>query len=544
LARSKSFDAIIVGAGFAGLYMLHRLLALGYSVQVLEAGADVGGTWYWNRYPGARCDVESVEYSYSFSEEIQQDWEWTERYATQPEILKYIQFVADRLSLRPHIELNTRVATATFSPASGCWTVYSDKGEYTHCRYFIAATGCLSSAKLPEIEGLEVFRGQTYHTGAWPHEAPNFANKAVGVIGTGSSAMQLVPEVARQAEQLFVFQRTANYAIPARNEPLQPETVRLLKKDYAAFRRRARESPSGVNHFMVPTRSALSVSLSERRDAYEERWRVGGAGLTRAFNDILTDEAANRTAADFVREKIREIVKNPAVAKALAPGYLIGTKRLGTETGYYEAFNRKNVSLVDIRATPITAVTPTGLMTADRTFEFDALIFATGFDAMTGSLLAMDIQVEDGVALKDLWSHGPRSYLGIMIAGLPNFFTITGPGSPSVLSNVIVSIEQHVDWIADCLSFMKARGLSQVQPQQAAQDSWMEHVDQVASATLLPRGTSWYLGANVPGKPRVFMPYAGGVGVYRRKCQEIAEAGYSGFDFLAEHKQARQEFGS
>jgi cyclohexanone monooxygenase len=531
LNQDTTFDAVVVGAGFAGLYMLHRLRELGLRVRVFEAGADLGGTWFWNRYPGARCDVESVEYSYSFNEDIQQEWNWTERYATQPEILRYLEFVADRLGLRPDIEFNSRVVKARFSAASNLWTLTTDCAVDVQARLCVMATGCLSAAKLPEIGGIESFKGAWYHTGTWPRKSPDFSGLRVGVVGTGSSGIQIIPEIAEHAAKLIVFQRTANYSIPARNAPLDQQAIETLKRNYAAFRQRARETPSGVNHFLVPTRSALAVSEKERQEAFEERWHVGGAGLTRAFNDILVNEDANRSAADFVRGKIRQVVRDQNVAELLSPTYLIGTKRLATDTNYYETFNRDNVTLVDIKQSPITAVTPTGILTKHREYELDAIVFATGFDAMTGSLLEMDIAVEGGAELRQLWSHGPRSYLGIMVAGLPNLFTITGPGSPSVLSNVVVSIEQHVNWIAECITYMNAQGARRIEAQETAQEAWVQHVAELASVTLLPRGQSWYVGANVPGKPRVFAPYVGGVGKYRSKCQEIADAGYPGFHF-------------
>jgi cyclohexanone monooxygenase len=398
-------------------------------------------------------------------------------------------------------------------------------------RFFILATGCLSTAKLPEVDGINAFRGSWYHTGTWPKESPDFTGLRVGVVGTGSSGIQAIPEIAKQAAHVHVFQRTANYAIPARTAPLDPEFVRKLKREYAAFRQRARECASGVNHFLVPTRSALAVSPEERQEAFDERWRIGGAGLTRAFNDILTDETANRYAADFVRNKIRETVKDPKVAAALVPSYLIGTKRLATETGYFEAFNRSNVTLVNLREDPLLGVTSDGIRTRDHQFPLDAIVFATGFDAMTGSVLAIDIGIDGGRTLRQAWADGPRSYLGLMIAGFPNLFTITGPGSPSVLSNVVVSIEQHVDWIASSFNYMRERGFQRIEAQIEAQEEWVEHVNEVARGTLLPRGASWYVGANVPGKPRVFMPYAGGVGNYRLKCQQVVDEGYKGFTF-------------
>ena len=529
VADTGRYDAVIVGAGFAGLYMAYRLGRLGMRVKVFEAGDDIGGTWYWNRYPGARCDVESMEYSYSFSEELQQEWNWSERYATQPEILRYIHHAADRFDLRRHVQLNTRVLGAEFDSVANLWSVTTDRGDCVEAPFCIMATGCLSTAKLPEVPGLDNFRGKWYHTGFWPAEPVDFTGLRVGVIGTGSSGIQLIPQVARQALQLHVFQRTANYSLPARNAPLDPAAEEAVKQRYAAVRKQARESPSGVAHFPVPTRSALEVSEKERERAYEERWREGGIGLTRAFNDVLMNEDANRTAADFVRGKIRAAVTDPKVAELLTPTYRIGTKRLCADTGYFQTYNLPHVELVDIRRAPIEAITADGIATAEREYELDAIVFATGFDAMTGTLLGMDIRVKGGTTLREQWAHGPHTYLGLMTAGLPNLFMITAPGSPSVLSNVVVSIEQHVDWITDCLTYLRDRGLSRIEADDAAQEAWVTHVNEVADRTLLPKGASWYVGANVPGKPRVFMPYVGGVGVYRKKCQEVAEQGYAGF---------------
>ena len=526
---ARQCDAVVIGAGFAGLYMLYRLRELGLTARVFEAGDGVGGTWYWNRYPGARCDVESMEYSYSFSEELQQEWNWSERYATQPEILNYIHHVADRFDLRRHIQFDTRVDGAEFDPAANMWTVTTNQGDAVQAPFCIMATGCLSTAKLPEVAGLDNFKGKWYHTGFWPQESVDLTGKRVGVIGTGSSGIQLIPQVAKQAAELYVFQRTANYSLPARNAPLAPEVEISTKQRYASVRKQARESPSGVSYFNVPTQSALDVSAEERQRAYEARWEEGGIGLTRAFNDVLMSEDANQTAADFVRGKLRGIVKDPKVAELLTPTYRIGTKRLCADTDYFQTYNQPHVHLVDIKRSPITAITPDGVATPDGDYALDAIIFATGFDAMTGTLLAMDVHVKGGAKLRDQWEHGPRTYLGIMTTGLPNLFMITAPGSPSVLSNVVVSIEQHVEWITDCLTYLQKNNIRRIDPEAAAQDAWVSHVNEVADRTLLPKGASWYVGANVPGKPRVFMPYVGGVGVYRQKCSEVAENGYAGF---------------
>jgi cyclohexanone monooxygenase len=521
--------AVVVGAGFAGLYMLHRLRQLGLSARVFEAGDGVGGTWYWNRYPGARCDVESMDYSYSFSDELQQEWKWSERYASQPEILTYINHVADRFDLRRDIQLSTRVTSAVFDEAARRWTVTTDRGDRVSARFCIMATGCLSTAQLPKIPGRETFKGQTYHTGRWPHDGVDFTGQRVGVIGTGSSAIQSIPIIAAQAAHLFVFQRTPNFSVPARNAPLDPEYERQVKGGYADFRRQARESRVG---FVVERSeaSALAVTDAERRREYEKRWGRGGLGFTATYVDLLTDKDANDTAADFVREKIRAVVRDTRIAELLAPkDYPVGTKRMCVDTSYYETYNRDNVTLVDIRRAPIEAISPDGLRTREAAYRLDSIVFATGFDAMTGALLGIDIRGRGGRTMNDAWAEGPRTYLGLAVSGFPNLFAITGPGSPSVLSNMIVSIEQHVDWIADCVDRMRAEGQETIEATVAAQDAWVAHVNEIGHATLYPRANSWYMGANVPGKPRVFMPYIGGVGAYRQICDGVAARGYEGF---------------
>jgi cyclohexanone monooxygenase len=527
--QSSHFDAVIVGAGFAGLYMLHRLRGQGLSARVYEAGSGIGGTWYWNRYPGARCDVESMDYSYSFSDELQQEWHWTERYASQPEILRYVEHVADRFDLRRDIQLETLVTSARFDEATNQWHIETGRGDHVSARYCIMATGCLSSAKIPAFPGLESFAGKAYHTSHWPHTDVGFTGQRVGVIGTGSSAIQSIPIIARQATSLVVFQRTPNYSVPARNNPLDPDYERRVKADYAEFRRQARESRVG---FVVPTtgQSALAVPPEERQREYENRWQRGGLGFASAYTDLLTRQEANDTAAEFFRVKIRATVRDPEVAEALAPkAFPLGTKRICVDTGYYDTFNRDNVTLVDLRGKPIEAITPRGVRTQTTEYEFDSIIFATGFDAMTGALLNIDIRGRGGSTLREKWADGPRTYLGIAVAGFPNLFTITGPGSPSVISNMMVSIEQHVDWIADCLAHLQTQDLGTIEATVDAEDAWVDHVNEVANASLYPLTNSWYTGANIPGKPRVFMPYVGGVGAYRKKCDDVAARNYEGF---------------
>jgi len=520
------FDAVVVGAGFAGLYMLHRLRELGLSVRVFEVGSGIGGTWFWNRYPGARCDIESLEYSYQFSEELQQEWEWSERYATQPEILRYLEHVADRFDLRRDIELETRVLSAHFDEATARWAIETERGSVS-ARFCVLATGCLSSANMPRFPGIERFAGATYHTGRWPHEGVDFTGQRVGVIGTGSSAIQSIPMIAEQAAHLFVFQRTPSYSIPAHNAPLDPGYVRQIRSDYAGFRKQNSQRPFGAN-FPVSERAALEVDADERAREYEARWRRGGLGFMTAFNDLILDRAANDTAAEFVRDKIRAIVRDPAVAETLAPKQVLGCKRLCVDTGYYATFNRPNVTLVDVSDAPIEAILPGGLRTRRAAYELDCIVFATGFDAMTGAALAIDIRGTSGQALREKWAEGPRTYLGLGTAGFPNLFLITGPGSPSVLSNMVPSIEQHVEWIADCIAWLRERGLERIDATPAAEDAWVVHVNEVASLTLYPSCNSWYLGANVPGKPRVFMPYLG-FPPYVEKCNEVAARDYEGF---------------
>jgi cyclohexanone monooxygenase len=523
-------DAVVVGAGFAGMYMLHRLRKAGMAARVYEAGADVGGTWYWNRYPGARCDIQSVDYSYSFSPELEQDWEWTERYATQPEILRYANHVADRFDLRRDIQFETRVQRAVFDEAANRWAIATDRGEQIESRCLIMAVGCLSTTKTPEVEGIDSFRGRWYHTGRWPHDGVDFSGQRVGVIGTGSSGIQAIPLIAEQAAHLTVFQRTPNFSVPARNAPLDGELVEKLKANYPEYREQARASRIGVP--MEPhDELAVAADPDERTARYTAGWEAGTLyGIPATYADLLLDKAANDTAAEFVRERIRELVLDPDVAEMLLPkDYPIGAKRICLDTNYYATFNRDNVTLVDVRATPIVEITPDGARTVDREYEFDSLVFATGYDAMTGPILAVDIRGRDGRSLRDKWADGPRNYLGIATAGFPNLFTITGPGSPSVLSNMMVSIEQHVDWIADCISDLGERGVATIEATEDAEDFWVEHVSMVGSMTLFPQADSWYMGANVPGKPRVFLPYVGGVGTYRQICAGVAAKDYEGF---------------
>jgi cation diffusion facilitator CzcD-associated flavoprotein CzcO len=523
-------DAVIVGAGFAGLYQLYQLRDLGLRCRVIEAGSDVGGTWYWNRYPGARCDVQSLAYSYSFSAELEQDWEWTEKYPTQPEVLRYLGHVADRFDLRRDITFDTRVTAAHYDDPAGRWRVTTDTGHELTAQFLVMATGCLSAAKLPEVPGLERYGGRTHHTARWGTAEVRFDGLRVGVIGTGSSGIQSIPIIAQQAADLTVFQRTPNFSMPAGNRPLTDEEIAAMKAGYPAYRAAQRASRAGVPRPM-PTVSALAVTEDERYAAYQWGWEQGDLfSLGGQYTDVLVDPAANETAAEFIRAKIRAVVADPEVAEKLSPRtYPFGTKRPCLDTGYYQTFNRPNVHLVDLRETPLVEFTATGVQTSAAHYELDAIVFATGFDAMTGALLAIDITGRDGVTLGSRWSAGPRAYLGVAVSGFPNLFTITGPLSPSVLSNMVVSIEQHVEWVSNCIAYALKAGCTTVEATAAAEDHWVRHVAEVASVTLFPRANSWYMGANVPGKPRTFLPYIGGVGEFRRLCDEEAASGYPGF---------------
>ncbi len=536
---SERYDVVIVGAGFAGMYLLHELRARDYKCVVLEMGDDVGGTWYWNRYPGARCDAESLAYSYSFSPELEQEWEWTERYATQPEILAYAKHVSERFELRKDIRFNQKVVHTHWQDDDHCWRVETEAGLVVEGRFCVMATGCLSVPQLPDIAGVDDFQGERYQASLWP-DGVDFTGKRVGLIGTGSSGIQAVPVIAAQAEQLYVFQRTPNFSVPAENDPLDPEWVERFKQHYRDHRRFHKLGlSSGFGDLDIEPKerapmaeTAEGLSDDEVARILDLYWERGGAFFLSAFADSLINPATNERIARYVHNKIKATVKDPVTAELLCPkDHPIGTKRICVDTGYYETFNRENVTLVDVASDPIERVTASGLKTASAEYEFDVLALATGFDAMTGALLRMDIRGKDGLKLVDKWSAGPRSYLGLSIAGFPNLFTVTGPGSPSVLSNMLVSIEQHVDWIVACLEHMKTSDASEFEALEADEDVWVAHVNEVAEATLMPQGGSWYLGANVAGKPRVFMPYAAGVGPYREICDEVARDGYRGFEF-------------
>ncbi|MGE0730075.1 MAG: flavin-containing monooxygenase [Acidimicrobiia bacterium] len=531
MSEQTNVDVVVVGAGFAGLYMIHRMVRTGRSVLCFEGGTDVGGTWYWNRYPGCRCDVESLEYSYDFDPDLQQEWSWTEKYATQPEILRYAQHVADRFDLRRHIRFSTRVSSAHFEEATGRWTVRADDGTTTSARFVVMATGCLSSANMPEIEGRDSFQGTLAHTGRYPKEGIDFTGKRVGIIGTGSSGIQAIPVIARTAGHLTVFQRTAQFTIPARNGPLDPAEQAEVKANYAEIvaANKRMFGAFGSRH-RRPVRVALETDPEEFRREMELLWERGGSLFLSTFRDLMRDPAANQLAADFVREKIHQTVRDPETARKLTPDGLIGCKRLVIDTDYFETYNRPNVSLVDVspKGTPITRITPTGVQCGDEHHDLDVLIFATGFDAMTGSLLRVDIRGRGGASLADVWEAGPVTYLGLGVHGFPNLFTVTGPGSPSVLANMIVGTEQHVEWISDCIDHLDAHGLDTIEAEPESVQRWVAHVNAVADQTIFPSCNSWYVGANIPGKPRVFMPLLG-FPAYVDRCNEVAANGYEGF---------------
>ena len=531
MMKNVDVDVVVVGAGFSGLYLLYRLRKAGFSTRVFERGGDVGGTWYWNRYPGARCDVESLQYSYSFDEQLQQDWHWPEKFSAQPDILAYANHVADRFNLKKDIEFNIEVKASWFDEKLKTWKITTNTGEEINAQYFIMATGCISTTQIPNIKGLSDYVGNTFHTGDWPHEEVDFSGQSIAVIGTGSSGIQSIPVLAKQAKKLTVFQRTPNYSIPSQNEPMTKKYERSWKDVYSERRKEMRYSAHGSLKDLndVP---ALSVDEDQRQELYTKRWAIGGTGFLGSFNDLLTNADANYTAAEYVRQQIKRVVKDKETAEILCPrSYPIGTKRICIDTGYFETYNRENVKLVDISKKPIQRLVADGIIVDDKLYAFDSIIFATGFDAMTGSIFNVDIKGRGGLALKEKWNAGPKTYLGLMSASFPNLFMITGPGSPSVKSNMIMSIEQHVDLVIETLLSMRRRGLSVVEPELEAENKWVDHVQEVANKTLFPQANSWYMGANIPGKPRLFMPYIGGVGAYREICEEIVANNYRGFKF-------------
>lgn len=525
----SNVDVVVVGAGFAGLYAAYRLRLAGQSMRIFEAGDDLGGTWYWNRYPGARVDIPSVDYMFSFDADWSKDWQWSEKYATQPEILRYLNHVADKHDLRRDMQFGTRVTQAHWDDTLSGYRVRTDRGDEIGCHYLVMATGCLSVPKDLDIPGVENFTGELYFTSSWPHEPVDFTGKRVGVVGTGSSGIQSIPLIAAQAAQLVVFQRTPCFSIPAHNGPIAPDKLAQLVDD-SAYRQAAKYSFGGVPLERTST-PAFSVSADERRQRYERAWQRGELlEVLNLYTDVMSNTLANNDFAEFIRGKIRSIVRDPQTAEALCPTtYPVGAKRLCLDTNYYATFNLPHVRLVNLQDQPLVSVTETGIATAGESFEFDTIVFATGFDAITGAVAAVDIVGRDGLALKDKWRHGPSTYLGLMTEGSPNLFLIAGPHSPSVLSNMAVSIEQHLDFVADALTYLRAHGFDQIEPTKLAEAGWMRHVDDAASITLFPQANSWYVGANIPGKPRTFMAYAAGVDFYRMACDEVAAREYLGF---------------
>ena len=532
LKNGGDFDAVVIGAGFSGLGMLWRLRDdMGMSVQVYEAGTGVGGTWYWNRYPGARCDSESYTYCFTFSKELLQEWEWSGKYPEQPEILTYLNHVADRFDLRPSIQFETKVTSATFLEDRNLWEIETDQGDRVTARHLITGIGCISTGNIPKIKGLDSFEGDWFHTGNWPHHPVDFSGKRVAVVGTGSSGVQSIPVIASQAKHVTVFQRTPQYTVPARHGSIDKRFIEEeVKPNYDEIIEKAKWTHGGTPQTPV-ARSAFDVTEEERRKVFEQVWSVGGNDfIYGSFEDIMIDKEANDTASEFIRSKIREMVKDPETCQKLLPlDHPFGSKRALIDTNYFETYNRENVNLVDLRQTPIQEINAKGIRTSEKDFEFDAIVFATGFDAMTGTFMKIDIRGRDGLTLREKWAEGPKTYLGLQVAGFPNMFMLTGPGSPSVLTNMPVAIEQHIEWVADFIGWMRNYGLETAEADPQAEKDWDAHVQEEANKTLYMQANSWYLGANIPGKPRVFMPYTGGMGTYRKRCDEIAENGYEGF---------------
>ena len=529
----KEVDAVILGAGFAGLYMLHQLKSKGFSTIVYETGDGVGGVWYWNRYPGARCDIESIYYNYTFSKELYEEWTWTSRFPEQEEILRYLNYVADRLKLRSNIQFNTRVKAAHFDEEQHKWLVHLNDGHQVLAKYFITGIGCLSAANVPKFQGLDQFSGKWYHTGHWPHDKVDFTGKRVGIIGTGSSGIQAIPVIAKEAKHLTVFQRTPQYTIPARNHLYDEDFIRQTKGNFENLKHAMRNSVSGTP-FAYNHPSAIEDSDHQRQKVFEEAWAQGGFAFASTYKDLLTNEQSNEKAAAFIRSKIRETVQDPTVAEKLCPKYMYGTKRQVLDSDYFETYNRDNVLLVDVKESPILEITETGIQTASNHFELDIIIFATGYDGMTGPLFKIDIRGRNGVTLKEKWENGAsvQTYLGLATASFPNLFMITGPESPSVLVNMPIAIEQHVEWIAQCIDYLREHDIDVMETNAEAEQAWSKHCREIANETLYVKGDSWYTGANIAGKPRSFLIYLGGFDYYTKRCQEVAQNNYEGFQLL------------
>ncbi len=530
---APDYDSVVIGAGFSGVYMTHKLREQGLTTKGFEAAPTVGGTWYWNIYPGARCDCISMEYAFTFDPEIIAEWEWTERYPAQPDILRYIEFVAHKLDVKRHFSFNTRVVSAHFDDASGLWSVVTDTGETVTAKYLITAAGCLSTSSTPDFPGIGSFQGQTIHTSAWPREGIDFSGMRVGVIGTGSSGVQVIPKVAEQAEHLTVFQRTPAFSLDCGNRPLTEDEKRDFKENIEEFKVLSRQTGSGQFTDTLEV-NALDHTDEQRNAVYEERWnRHRAIDLIASYPDLFTDRAANDTIAEFFRGKIRDVVADPDLAEQLSPrDYPLGAKRITLDTGYFQTYNRDNVSLVSVKNAPIEEITPDGIKTSDAEYPLDAIVFATGFDAVTGPLLNIDIRGRDGQSLREEWADGPVTYLGVGVHGFPNLFTLTGPGSPNVLTNVVCAIEQHVEWTSDAIAHLEEVGARAFEPSESAAKEWTEQAIKLADDTLYPEGNSWYTGANIPGKPRVIMSYVGGLNLYREICDEVAAKGYEGFTIV------------
>jgi cation diffusion facilitator CzcD-associated flavoprotein CzcO len=526
----EQFDAIIIGAGISGLYQLIRLRQLGLAVRVYEAGSGVGGTWYWNRYPGARFDSESYSYGYSFSEELLQEWDWKEHFSGQPENERYLNYVTDKFDLRRDIRFNATVAAATYDEEGNYWEVRLEDGTRARARFLITAVGILSAQNIPSFAGIESFKGESFHTSRWPKERVDFSGKRVGVIGTGATAVQLITEIAKEVGHLTVFQRTANYCAPLRNEPIDDESQAKIKASYPEIFKRTRETFAGFIHDFDP-RSVFDVTPEERQARFEELWaQPGFAKWFGNFRDVMSNKEANEMFAEFVRNKIRERVKDPKVAEKLVPkNHAFGTKRVPLESGYYEQFNRDNVLLVDLRESPIERITPKGVKTSDAEYEFDVIVYATGFDAVTGPLTRIDIRGEGGLALKDKWADGPRTYLGIQSVGFPNLLTLVGPHNGATFCNMPRCIEQNVEWVTDCIRYLREKGFTRIAATPEAEEAWTEHVNELAVGTLLSETDSWFFGANIPGKKRTVLMYLGGALAYKKKVDEVAANGYEGF---------------
>ncbi|CAF3352085.1 unnamed protein product [Rotaria sp. Silwood2] len=524
---SNIIDVVIVGAGFAGLYMLYRLHESGFSAKIIEIADGIGGVWYWNCYPGARCDIDAMQYSYSFSEELQQEWKWSEILPTQPEILRYLNYVADKFDLRKNIELGTQVNAAIFDETHSRWEIETSRGDRILAKFCVMATGCLSVPQIPRIKGLETFKGNHYHTGRWSQTGVNFSGRRVAVFGTGSSGVQVIPVIAEQAKHLFVFQRTATFTVPAQNKPLEPEYEQWWKSNYAEHRKQMLETIIGCLAPDIRNCSAMSVTSDERLQEYEKQWQKGRLNFLGAFNDLVLNQEANDTAAEFLRTKIREIVKDPAVVEKLLPyGFPLGAKRLCLDTDYFDTFNRDNVTLVDLRQESIDEITPTGIRIGDKKYELDDIVFATGFDAFTGALFKIDIRGRAGKTLREKWVGGPSTYLGLMTSDFPNLFIMTGLGNPTVFANAALCIEQNVDWIVNCLVYLRTNHHETIEPNAEAENDWGKYINAVANFTLFSKADSWFNGANIEGKPKVFMACACGVSNYRKKCQDIVVNGY------------------